>query len=179
MEARDLMTAMNIGKYCMGTIHASTARETIMRLENEPMNVPEVLINLVDVVVIMRRDNVKGGIRRVVGELVETAGLEKKMVLLSLIASFDPATEQFQTTSVSSVYRDRLAQVSGRSPRLILEEARIRGNLLQTLLDKDIMDMYTVSDICDRYMKEPESVFKQLGVNRDKLLHMKAHVKVE
>ncbi|MCX5706242.1 MAG: ATPase, T2SS/T4P/T4SS family [Candidatus Omnitrophica bacterium] len=24
-EAQDLMTAMNIGKYCMGTLHASTA----------------------------------------------------------------------------------------------------------------------------------------------------------
>ena len=25
-EAKDLMTAMNVGRYCMGTIHASTAR---------------------------------------------------------------------------------------------------------------------------------------------------------
>ncbi len=30
-EAQDLMTAMNIGKCCMGTLHASTARETIMQ----------------------------------------------------------------------------------------------------------------------------------------------------
>ncbi|PIP20457.1 MAG: secretion protein, partial [Candidatus Omnitrophica bacterium CG23_combo_of_CG06-09_8_20_14_all_40_11] len=68
-EAEDLMTAMNIGKYCMGTLHASTARETIMRLENEPMNVPEVLVNLVDVFVIMRRYNINGRIQRIVGEL--------------------------------------------------------------------------------------------------------------
>ena len=39
-EARDMITAVNIGKYCMGTIHALSARETITRLHNEPMNVP-------------------------------------------------------------------------------------------------------------------------------------------
>ncbi len=31
-EARDLMTTMNLGKYCMGTVHASSGRETILRL---------------------------------------------------------------------------------------------------------------------------------------------------
>jgi len=39
-EAHDLMTVVNLGKYSMGTLHASSARETILRLQNEPMNVP-------------------------------------------------------------------------------------------------------------------------------------------
>ena len=54
-EARDMITAVNVGKYCLGTIHAATAREAILRLQNEPMNIPEILVNLVDVFVIMKR----------------------------------------------------------------------------------------------------------------------------
>ncbi|MCM8783887.1 MAG: CpaF/VirB11 family protein [Candidatus Omnitrophica bacterium] len=75
-EAQDLMTAMNIGKYCMGTLHASTPRETVIRLESEPMNVPSVLVNLVDVFVVMRRYKIDGEIKRVIGEVAETAFLE-------------------------------------------------------------------------------------------------------
>ena len=151
-EAEDLMTAMNIGKYCMGTLHASTARETIMRLENEPMNVPEELVNLVDVFVIMRRYNIDGRIQRVVGELVETAGMEKKMVLLSSLWSYDLVKGQPQESAVSSIYRDRLAQISGKSAKEIIEEARVRANLITILLEKDIKDMEDVTRICRKYV---------------------------
>ena len=72
-EARDMMTAVNIGKYCMGTIHALTARETITRLHNEPMNVPEVFINLIDVFVILKRYHVEGKLYRVIDEYPKRA----------------------------------------------------------------------------------------------------------
>lgn len=169
-EAKDLMTTMNIGKYCMGTLHASTARETIIRLENEPMNAPEVLINLVDVFVIMRRYNVDGRIQRVVGEVVETAGLEKKMVLLNLLCSYDPISRRFQKSEVSSVYRDRLAVISARTPRDILDEIMVRAGMLQALLKRNIMDMEEVTQLCHRYINDPDSILKELGLNRKKLL---------
>ena len=170
MEAKDLMTAMNIGKYCMGTLHASTARETIMRLENEPMNVPEVLVNLVDVFVIMRRYSIKDRIQRVVGEVVETAGLEKKMVLLSSLCSYDPVGKRFQNSSVSSVYRDRLAIVSGLTPRDILDEVKVRARVLQSLLERNITDMQEVTRLCYRYINDPQNLLKELGLNREEIL---------
>ncbi len=169
-EARDLMTAMNIGKYCMGTLHASTARETIMRLENEPMNVPEVLVNLVDVFVIMRRYNLKGTVHRVVGELVETAGLEKRTVLLSHLCSYEPINQKFQTSTVSSIYRDRLAVVSGRTPREILDEIKLRSGILKALLARNITDMQEVYQFCHKYIENPEGVFKDLGLSQEELL---------
>lgn len=171
VEAKDLMTAMNIGKYCMGTLHASTARETIMRLENEPMNVPNVLINLVDVILIMRRYNVKGSIRRVIGELVETAGMEQKMVLLSSLYSFDAVREVFQNSAVSSIYRDRLAAISGRSPKEILEETKVRVGVLRAMLEHNISDIDEVSKYCNEYINDPQGTFKKLKLSRERLLH--------
>ncbi len=90
------------------------------------MNVPEVLVNLVDVFVIMRRYNIDGQVRRVIGELAETAGMEQKMVLLSSLWSYDLGKKGFRETAVSSAYRDRLAQVSGVSSKDVVNELRLR-----------------------------------------------------
>ncbi len=169
-EAEDLMTAMNIGKYCMGTMHASTARETIMRLENEPMNVPEVLVNLVDVFVIMRRHNVNGRIQRVAGELVETAGMEKKMVLLSSLWSYDLAKGQLLESGVSSIYRDRLVQISGKSAKEIIEEVKIRANLISILLEKNIKDIKDVTRICRKFVTDRQAAINELGLKKEDLL---------
>jgi len=161
-EAQDLMTAMNIGKYCMGTLHASTARETIMRLENEPMNVSEVLINLVDVFVIMRRYNINGSIKRVVGELVETAGMEEKKVLLSSLLYYDFPKRVFVETAVSSVYRDRIAEISGRSPREIMDEVKVRAKIIKTLTDTNVNDSKRITELFRRYSHDPHSVIEEL-----------------
>jgi flagellar protein FlaI len=169
-EAQDLMTAMNIGKYCMGTLHASTPRETIMRLENEPMNVPKVLINMVDVFVIMRKYNVNGSIKRIVGELVETAGMEDKMVLLSSLWSFDLSKNKFREPTIGSVYRDKLAEISGRRPGEVLEELKVRSRLINVLLKNGIEDFKSVTEFCRKYAANPKAALTELGLERKELL---------
>ena len=169
-RAEDLMTAMNIGKYCMGTLHASTARETIMRLENEPMNIPEEMINLVDVFVIMRRYNIDGRIQRVVGELVETAGMEKKLVLLSTLWSYDLLKGQLHESNVGSIYRDRLVQISGKPAKEIIEEVRLRTNLISILLEKNIKDIKEVTKICRKYATNRQEAISELGLKKEDLL---------
>ncbi|MCK9572570.1 MAG: Flp pilus assembly complex ATPase component TadA [Candidatus Omnitrophica bacterium] len=168
-EAQDLMTAMNIGKYCMGTLHASTARETIIRLENEPMNAPEVLVNLVDVFVIMRRYNINGRIARVVGELVETAGMADKMILLSSLWTYDLGAGRFKESSVGSEYRDRLAQVSGRSTVEIMEELRIRASIIRLMVKKGIKEMKEVTEFFHKYAANADGAITSLGVKREDL----------
>lgn len=144
-EARDMMTAMNIGKYCMATLHASTARETVMRLENEPMKVPSVLINLIDAFLIMKRYNIKGEVFRVLGEVVETGGMEKSMVLLSTLWTYDPIRRQFQESMVSSIYRDKLAEISNRNPKEIIDEVKVRSHILALLQQQNIKEIQDVS----------------------------------
>jgi flagellar protein FlaI len=168
-EAQDLMTSMNIGKYCMGTLHASTARETIMRLQSEPMNISEALINLIDVFVIMRRYNINGTIQRVVGELVETAGLEKKMVLLSTLWTYDLTQRTFVESAVSSIFRDKLAQVSGVSARDIIKETKLRTNLIKILVERDINDTAELTKIFRKYAMDAEAAISDLGLKKEEL----------
>ncbi|MDD2752727.1 MAG: ATPase, T2SS/T4P/T4SS family [Candidatus Omnitrophica bacterium] len=162
-EAKDLMTAMNIGKYCMGTLHASSSREAVIRLQNEPMNVPSMLVNLVDVFVIMNRYHLNNKIQRVISELVETSGMEKQIVLLSPLWSCDLAALKFRQSQVTSSYRDKLAQASGKSIPEIIDELKQREDLLQLLQDKGIREMKEVSRILQLYLKDPQALSDELG----------------
>ncbi|TRZ95273.1 CpaF family protein [bacterium] len=168
-EAQDLMTSMNIGKYCMGTLHASTARETIMRLQSEPMNISETLINLIDVFVIMRRYNTNGKIYRVVGELVETGGLEKKMVLLSTLWTYDLTQRTFAESAVSSIFRDKLAQISGVSARDIIKETKLRTNLIKILVERNINDTAELTKFFRKYVLDPNAAIGDLGLKKEEL----------
>ena len=169
-EARDLMTAVNIGKYCMGTIHASTAREAILRMQNEPMNVPEVLVNLVDVFLIMKKFILKDRVIRVIGEVSETGGLENKTILLSQIWKYNYENRRLAETSPSTIYRDKLSRDAGLSPREIMDEIKLRSRLLEILHAKSMVTLKEVTDFCRAYNSNPQEVIAKLGLSRDDLL---------
>jgi len=169
-EANDLMTAMNLGKYCLGTLHASTARETVLRLQNEPMNVPPVLVSLVDVFVILRKLNRDGKISRVVSELVETGGMEREIVLLSSVWSYDHTDREVQEQFPSSIYRDRLAAESGRTALQIMEETSHRAALLKRMQASGrFPDIAEVTAFCQLYSDQPEQALSALGATSRKL----------
>jgi len=155
-EAQDMITAMNIGKYCLATIHASTVRETILRLQNNPMNVPEVLISLIDVFTVMRKINTGKGVYRVVEELSESAGLEQKTVLISPLWLFDPASRSLNKLDPSTVYRDKLSLASGLSGKQIMDEIDKRSDFLDKLRAAGIKSIKEVSSYCELYIRNPK-----------------------
>lgn len=172
-EARDMITAVNVGKYCLGTIHAATSRETILRLQNEPMNVPEVLVNLVDVFIIMRRFHVQDRLYRVIDEVSETGGMEQKTVLLSQIYKYDYEKKGIKTITTSTIYRDRLARMAGLTPRDIIDEVYLRAVALKLLTEKGISNMKDVTQFCRLYNKNPQAAFESMGVTREEILKSK------
>ena len=172
-EARDMITACNVGKYCIGTIHALTSREAIIRLQNEPMNVPEMLVNLIDVFIVLKRYHVKDRLFRVVDEVSETSGMEQVKVLLSQVYKYDYETHTVKQLNPSTVYRDRLAEQSGLSPKEIMEEHLIRAFMLKQLDEKDLSTVKEVTTFCRAYNKDSNEVLKSLGFDRDELLGKK------
>ncbi len=169
-EARDMITAVNVGKYCMGTIHALTSREAILRLQNEPMNVPESLINMIDVFIILKRYHVDGRIFRVVDEVSETSGMENLKVLLTQVFKYNYEQKRILPIAASTVYRDRLAIESGYSPRDVINETWLRALVLKAMHDKGLHTVKEVSTFCRFYTKSPAEAMLSIGLNRDLLL---------
>jgi flagellar protein FlaI len=174
-EAQDMMTAMNIGKYCMGTIHASAAREAIIRLQNEPMNIPEVMVNLIDVFITCMKYHVKNQVFRVVSEVAETAGMEMKKVLLSNVWKYDYEKRHFAEVSPESVFRDKIARVSGLPAVEITRELRLRAEVMKMVDNKDICAMDDVCAFFREYNREADTALKRFDLTRE---HLMKHIKI-
>ena len=169
-EAQDMITAVNIGKYCIGTIHALTSREAVLRLQNEPMNIPEVLVNLVDVFIVLKRYHVQKRLFRVVDEVSETSGMEQRVVLLSQIFKYDYEQKTVKSVSTSTVFRDRIAQQAALVPKDIIDEVRIRSFLLKILAERNLHTMKEVTTFCRAYNRNPKETITSLGFSQEKIL---------
>ncbi len=172
-EARDMMTAANIGKYCIGTVHALTAREAIIRLQNEPMNIPDDLVRLIDVFVVLKRYHTEKQLFRVVDEVSETGGMEQEKVLLSQVYKYDYETHVLKPMASSTVFRDRLAQQAGLLPKDIILEVQLRAFLLEQLTERGMTTLREVTSFCRLYSKNPDMAVNNLGFSRDELLGKK------
>jgi len=168
-EAQDMMTAMNIGKYCTSTIHASSAREAIIRLQNEPMNVPETLVNLIDVFVTTKKHQVKNSFFRVVDEMAETAGLEQKVVLLSPVWSFNYEKSSFEERQPSSIFRDKVCKLGGFPAKKYIDELAIRAYLLKVLKEKEIHKIEEVSNFCRLYHRDSDKALEKIDLTKEHL----------
>ena len=169
-EAQDMMTAMNIGKYCMGTIHASAAREAIIRLQNEPMNIPEILVNLIDVFITCIKYHVKREVFRVVGEVAETAGMEQRKVLLSNIWKHEYEKRIFSEVSPASVFRDKIARASGMPALDVIKELKLRAEIIKMVDQRDICAMDNVCDFFREYNNDADSALKRFDLTREQLM---------
>ena len=171
IEARDMITACNIGKYCIGTIHALTSREAIIRLQSEPMNIPEMLINLIDVFIVLKRYHANDRILRVVDEVSETSGMEQIKILLSQVYKYDYDSQKMTQVSPSTIFRDRLAKETGLTPKEIMKEHLLRAFLLKQLDERGMNTLKEVSVFCRAYNQNPEKATAGLGLNRTELLN--------
>ena len=169
-EAQDMMTAMNIGKYCVGTIHSNSAREAIIRLQNEPMNIPEILVNLIDVFITVKKYQVKNSFFRVIDEVSETAGLEQKVVLLSPVYTYNYEKSEFVERQPSSVFRDKVCKLGGFPAKDFIDELKIRARLLKILKEKEIHKIGDVSDFCRLYHRDKKAALEKLDLTKEHLL---------
>ena len=169
-EARDMITSMNVGKYCMCTLHALTSREAITRLQNEPMNIPETLVNLIDVFVVLKRYHVNGRLFRMVDEVSETGGMEQAKILLAPVYKYNFEQNRVVLMSPSTVYRDRLAREAGITPRDIINETQVRSIVLKKIHSLGIHTLGDVTTFCRSYRLDPDDAINRIGLNRAALL---------
>lgn len=169
IEARDMITAVNVGKYCMCTIHALTSREAIIRLQNEPMNIPEMLVNLIDVFVVLKRFHVGPKVFRVIDEVAETGGMEQQKVLLAPVFKYNYDQNRVMLMSPSTVYRDRLSRESGLTPREIINETVLRAVVLKQLHERGVHNLSDVTVFCRAYRKDPADAMSRIGLDRQKV----------
>ncbi|MCW6160481.1 MAG: Flp pilus assembly complex ATPase component TadA [Candidatus Micrarchaeales archaeon] len=164
-EANDLAMAMNIGKISMGTIHASTSRDVILRLEHSPMDVPRDIIPVIDAIVVVSSLYRDGKPQRKVVQISEISGIETQ-VLLSDVFKYDYKTNQAAPMMPSITYRDNLSKMVGVSPSEILAEEAVRARILEQLNIMGKRDMKSISEAVSAYYDNPEALLRSLGLGQ-------------
>ncbi len=162
-EANDMIAAMNVGKICMATIHASTTRDIITRLEHSPMSVPRDMLLAIDALMISAFVNSKGQQKRKIIQLSEVSGVETQ-VLLSDLYKYDYRTGSESTILPSVTYRDVLSKLIGVVPVDVMGEEVIRAKILERLNELGKRDMVSISEAAKEYYYEPESLLKKIGL---------------
>ncbi len=146
-EAFTLFTAMNTGHDgCLGTVHANSPDETLIRLTTPPMNVPGIMMSGLDLIILEHRyyDRKKGTIRRV-SEIAELYGALEGKPKTQTVFQRDPVKDILERTLVNSSYIQRLESFTGMTSTQLWGEVGARQEFLQSLLDKNIRSMSEVS----------------------------------
>ena len=166
-EAITLFTALNTGHSGFGTLHSNDARETITRLTNEPMSVPEIMIQAIDFIIMQNRIYAPSGVSfRRISEVAEVVGIEEGVIQLNKIFQWNPELDIIENISVSSKTLSQIANLSGKSINELHQEIGNRELVLKHMVDHDIRSVEDVNAVLELYYKNPKKVLDRIMLNR-------------
>ncbi|HEX54934.1 MAG: CpaF family protein [Candidatus Altiarchaeales archaeon] len=166
-EAETLFVAMDIGlNGSMGTIHSNSAKETVIRLTTEPMNVPVKMFPLLDLIIVTNRHyERKLGLVRRISEVGEIAGLEGDIVQIGKIYRWDSKTDRIVRTGYPILLKDKMTTRLGITKNQLNLELLRRCKVLEYMVLKRIRNKDDVVRIFQEYHNNPNSVLSKLGIN--------------
>ncbi|MBD3261470.1 MAG: CpaF family protein [Candidatus Altiarchaeales archaeon] len=161
-EAETFFVAMDIGlEGSMGTIHANSARETSVRLMDEPMNVPSRMLPLLDLIVVCNKIYRRGeGTLRRITQVAEIAGLEKEVIQMGDIFTWEVSTDNIKRTNYPILLSERLAKRCGITKIRLNKEIMIRQRILEQMIKNGIREYRDVLELFQKYHQNPKSVLK-------------------
>ncbi len=163
-EARTMFTAMNTGHDgCMSTIHSNSARETIVRLESPPMEVPRIMIPALDIIIMqVKYHSRKRGTFRRVTEIAEVSGMEGESIQLNKLYKYDPVKDELVSTEVPSRFMNELARHTGISMVELELEREKRKIILEWMMERGIRSIKDVSHYIRMFYMDEESLISRI-----------------
>ncbi len=162
-EANTFFAAINTGHDgSMATLHSNSARETITRLMNPPMNVLSPMMSALDLIVMQNIFFVKGKTRRRITEIAETGGVQEGRVLLNNLFEYDAHDDSLKETGTPSVLKQELASRGGFPINKVDVELEKREILLSFLAKKGITKQAEVYKWTQEYYTDQKGVFDRM-----------------
>nr|HTT34744.1 type II/IV secretion system ATPase subunit [Thermoplasmata archaeon] len=162
-EAFTLFQAISVGHASMSTIHAGTIGELLHRVENEPMNIPRVLFQALDMVAFPAQVAVRDQrVRRVMGmtEILEVdAGTNE--LLTNDVFRWQPGPDSFTYLGRSFVL-EKISTTSGRSLDELTEEMRRKARYLEMMSHLGVTYYKDVAQTIAAYYVDAAAATRQL-----------------
>jgi len=164
-EALSMFVAMDIGHQgVMCTVHANSAKETILRLQTDPMNVPISMFSLLDLIIMQHRVfwPRKGLIRRVMQ--VAEVSIMGEHVLLNDLFLFNREKDGIYRTNLPSGILEKLSFLTGLKPKDLKDEIILRSSILQAMADRKIFETMEIKKIVEQYWENPTKVARKFNL---------------
>ncbi|MFA6268994.1 MAG: ATPase, T2SS/T4P/T4SS family [archaeon] len=163
-EALTLFTAMDTGHQgCLGTVHANNARETLVKLQERPLSVPQSMLPLLDFIIIMqRRYSAQKGMQRRIVQIVELSRMEDK-VLSAVLFDFDEKNDLLKRTELQSQILEEIAHHTSLEKNDLKREIEVRQKILEWMLREDIRKPLEVLEVIESYYYNPEKVLSTIS----------------
>ncbi len=160
-EAQTLFQAMSTGHAAYATLHAGSISQLVYRLENEPLNVPRIMIQFLDAVIVQSLWVYAGIRKRRAIEVGEIFGIDasSKEMLVNPLFRWEPTTDSFIQESESKKL-EKIASLLGRDVFEVVEELKKRADYLRLLDKADIRDFVSFVEAIQQYYSNPERAFE-------------------
>ena len=164
-EALTLFQAMSTGHTTYSTLHAGSIQAAINRLENEPINVPRVMISSLDMLIVQGAIYKNGKRIRRVLNVVEILDLDPETKSLNTLEIFtwNPIEDGYNALRDSQVLEE-IKEKRGWNKRQLESELNRRKSVLQYMLDNNITDYNSVVDIIKEFQIDQEGFLNRLGI---------------
>jgi flagellar protein FlaI len=160
-EAYVLFQGISSGHSSLSTLHAGSAADVVKRLISPPIELPPVLIEGLDAIIVMTFAKEKGASARRVKEIEEIIGVDEKgNVKTNLVYRWNPANDTFEKVNESFRLK-KIASYSGVSYENVLEDIEKKKKFLRWLYSQGIKDYLEVTRYINEFYKNPEK-FKEI-----------------
>ena len=162
-EAYVLFQAMATGHTTYSTMHADSPQSLIHRLGSEPINIPRVMLQALDIITIQIQAEVKGKRVRRCKQVVEVIDVDPKTkeVLTNEVFRWDPVEDSFIYSGNSYILNEIQAKL-GLSREEMMEELKRRARILKWMREKGIRTFKDVAKIVAEYAEKPEEFIKRV-----------------
>ena len=162
-EAYVLFQAMATGHTTYSTVHADSTKSLIHRLEGEPINIPRIMLQSLDVVCLQTITRVKNKRARRCKQVIEIIDIDPttKEILTNEVFRWNPVEDSFKYTGKSYVL-EQIRMETNQSREEITAELRNRAVVLDWMVKHNIHLFDEVASLIAQYYEHPDEMLKKV-----------------
>jgi len=160
-ETETLFEAIHTGHSVYVTFHANSAKETVERLTNAPLDVPKIMLPAISLIIVQFR-NRRSGKRRTfqIAEILPNGEA-------NVIMQYDIKKDVLLKVGKSQALYDNIALFTGMTDIEISKELADKVKVLKYLVAKNIDDVDGVGRIVAEYYTSKQNLMKYVDSNKD------------
>jgi archaeal flagellar protein FlaI len=164
-EAYVLFQAMATGHITYSTVHADSVPSLIHRLENKPIDIPRVMLPILDAALIQIQTRIGGKRVRRIREIVEIIGQDphSQELLTNQVFAWDHTKDKYRFMGKSYVL-DKVMVKGNFSKEEVMKELKQRQKLLEWMMKTNVTGFKNVANIINQYYIHPEVVVRRMNM---------------